>query len=204
MNSKIALSGLSILAALTLVGGATFALFSDVASSQDNTFATGNADLVIAQGDISPGAYTSDIPAPAVSESAIAPGFTKAYPFWLKNNSTSAISLNLETTFNDVVILGGNAELANQLTAQFTCQSDTNNDGSLDTTIATSGTFTINQWDAGSAPLGTLGLNDGDSNGTGSDEARCVMTVNLPSSADNTLAGSSLSFDGIFNATQTP
>ncbi len=45
MNSKIALSAISILASLALVGGATFALFSDVATSSDNTFATGTLNL---------------------------------------------------------------------------------------------------------------------------------------------------------------
>ncbi len=47
MNSKIALSAISILASLALVGGATFALFSDVATSSDNTFATGTLNLQI-------------------------------------------------------------------------------------------------------------------------------------------------------------
>lgn len=45
MNKKIALSGLSILAALALMGGATFAYFSDVGTSTGNTFSTGNLDL---------------------------------------------------------------------------------------------------------------------------------------------------------------
>lgn len=45
MNSKIALSGLSILSALALMGGATFAYFNDVGTSNTNVFATGTLDL---------------------------------------------------------------------------------------------------------------------------------------------------------------
>ena len=45
MNTKIALSGLSIFAALALVGGATFAFFSDEGTSNNNVFASGTLDL---------------------------------------------------------------------------------------------------------------------------------------------------------------
>lgn len=202
MNTKIALSGISILASLALVGGATFALFTDIATSQNNTFATGNGDLLIApEGPESPGTYVDDIPAPAIDESDIFPGFTQDYIFWLKNNSSSAISLDLVATFDDVVTTG-DAEIANQLNVAFTCQSDTDSNGSFDTTIATAGPFTVNAWDVGSAPLGTLGANDSTDDGEGADEAECTMTVSLPVSADDTIAGSSVRFDGVFDATQ--
>lgn len=45
MNSKIALSGLSILSALALMAGGTFAFFSDTNSSTANTFTTGTLEL---------------------------------------------------------------------------------------------------------------------------------------------------------------
>ena len=47
MNTKIALSGLSILATLALVGGATFAFFSDTETSTGNTLSAGEIDLKI-------------------------------------------------------------------------------------------------------------------------------------------------------------
>lgn len=47
MNKKIALSGLSILSALALVGGATFAFFSDVETSSGNILQSGKIDLKI-------------------------------------------------------------------------------------------------------------------------------------------------------------
>ncbi len=45
MNSKIAMSGLSILASFAIMGGATFAYFSNAGTSSANTFATGSLDL---------------------------------------------------------------------------------------------------------------------------------------------------------------
>lgn len=47
MNKKIALSGLSILTALALIGGATFAFFSDVETSHNNVLQAGALDLTI-------------------------------------------------------------------------------------------------------------------------------------------------------------
>ena len=47
MNKKIALSGLSILASLTLIGGAAFAFFSDTETSTGNILAAGAIDLGI-------------------------------------------------------------------------------------------------------------------------------------------------------------
>lgn len=45
MNKKIALSAISILTSLALLGGATFAFFSDVGTSSENVFGAGALDL---------------------------------------------------------------------------------------------------------------------------------------------------------------
>lgn len=45
MNSKIAMSGLSIIASLAIMGGATFAFFSDSGTSSDNVFNSGTLDM---------------------------------------------------------------------------------------------------------------------------------------------------------------
>ena len=45
MNRKIAISALSALTALGLMGAATFAFFSDVGSSNNNVFAAGDFDM---------------------------------------------------------------------------------------------------------------------------------------------------------------
>ncbi|MBI2031175.1 MAG: hypothetical protein HYT08_01035 [Candidatus Levybacteria bacterium] len=47
INKKIALSLLSIVSALAIVGGATFAYFSDTANSTNNTFTAGTLDVEI-------------------------------------------------------------------------------------------------------------------------------------------------------------
>ena len=83
---------MSIVTAMALMAGSTFALFSDTAISQNNTFATATADLQISADDDgniggSPTGYGSEIAAPAIDESNILPGFNKTYYFWLKNNT---------------------------------------------------------------------------------------------------------------------
>ncbi len=45
MNRNIALSALSVLTTFALIGGATFAFFSDVGTSTGNTFSAGTLDL---------------------------------------------------------------------------------------------------------------------------------------------------------------
>src|SRR3989344_761954 len=99
MNTRIALSGLSILTTLALVGGATFALFSDSATSTDNTFSSGNASLLIANNDASPGTYAESIA--GVSFSDIAPGFTMDKDFWLKNHSAGSFSMSTTVDLDD-------------------------------------------------------------------------------------------------------
>mgnify|MGYP001613554385 CR=1 FL=1 len=47
INKKIIMSGMSIVSALTLMGGATFAFFSSNATSVDNTFASGTMTLLV-------------------------------------------------------------------------------------------------------------------------------------------------------------
>lgn len=201
---KIVLSLATVVTAGSVLAGATYALFTDTATSQNNTFTTGYADLLIStdSGSDLPVLYGNSIPAPAVSESNIYPGFAKDYKFWLRNASTAPLQLDLVTTFDDVV--AGVPALADALTVQFTCAS--NNDGNPDfeVPVATTGTFSVSAWDAGSAPMGTLGANDGFGTGVGLDEALCVMHVTLPSSADSSVSNSSIRFDGVFNATQHP
>lgn len=202
INKRIIGSLLSILTTLAMMTGATFAFFTDTAISQNNTFSTGNADLQIAQDNAGqPASYGEEIPAPAINETDIFPNFTKQYVFWLKNNSSSAIKLDITTTFDDVVTTG-NADISNQLNSQFTCVTDLDNNGTFDNPLATTGTQSINAWDANSIGMGQLNVKDGDSN-SGADEAKCTMTITL-NDVNNTYAGSSVRFDGVFIGTQAP
>lgn len=184
INKRILTGGISIVAALALMGGTAFALFSDTATSQNNTFSTGNADLLIAP-DVdnlpggSPGTYADDIVSP-INQLDVIPGFNKTYYFWLKNVSTSSIDFNLAATFDDVVTTG-NSDVANQLAVTINCGT-------------AGGPFSVNVWDGGSAPIGTL---------LAGAQTECSMVVSLPD-VDNTYEDSSVRFDGVFTGTQVP
>ena len=71
MNSKIAMSGLSILASLAVMGGATFAFFSSAATSTANTFAAGSLVLQVDDVDDTTPAATVDA---SITGAGMAPG----------------------------------------------------------------------------------------------------------------------------------
>jgi hypothetical protein len=60
----------------------------------------------------------------------------------------------------------------------------------------TSSEFSVNAWfSGGNASLGTL---------TPGQEVECAMITRIPSSADSGIASASLTFDALYDATQTP
>lgn len=71
INKKIAVSGLSILSSLALMAGASFALFSDANSSEDNIFSAGS--LVLELDDENEVSISSSISA-SIGGSDMAPG----------------------------------------------------------------------------------------------------------------------------------
>lgn len=85
MNSKIAMSGLSILASFAIMGGATFAFFSSSATSTGNVFAAGNLVLQVDDAD-----QTSS---PTVNASlnfaGLAPGVTSSKQYISLHNGGS-------------------------------------------------------------------------------------------------------------------
>lgn len=91
---RIYLSVLAIVATLALVGGATYAVFSDPAISGPNTFATGNADLKIDKEGDGLG-FSNEVS--GVNFSQLYPGWNSGekYRVKLKNDSTSPISLKV-------------------------------------------------------------------------------------------------------------
>lgn len=204
INSRIALSLASIAAAGALVAGATFAFFSDQATSDDNTFSTGNASLLITD-DVIPGnpvlPYTESISGVSVSD--MIPGQVETKDFWLKNDSAGSFSMDVTA---DLGGLAGTTpgDLPTTLLVKFTCDTDNNGlgDGADTTTVEKS----VQAWvDDSPVALGTIGSNDGPSDATtdsDQDELICKMTATLPTSAEDDLAGKDLSFDGLFDATQ--
>lgn len=183
INRRILASGMSIVTAMALMAGSTFALFSDTAISQNNTFSTATADLQISADDDgnvggAPVGYGNEIAAPAINELNMTPGFSKTYYFWLKNNSTG-VNMNLTATLNDIVNTV-NAGMQDNVQVALNCG-------------AAAGPATVTVWNAGEYPVGSL---------TAGNEVQCAMTVTL-GDVDNTFQGSSLRFDGVFKGTQS-
>lgn len=202
MNTRIAFSAISILAALTITAGATFAVFTDVATSQDNTFSTGNADLQLADdnGLGAAGTYANDITGATFSN--MAPGQTVTKQFWIKNNGT----VNLATTVDlEGESLGSAQDLKTALTIKFKC--DTNDNGLTDDPGTTA--KTVNQWltdtpESLDTILASTGAQNASSSTSDADELVCQMIGTVSGSAGNEIAGETLSFDARFDGTQTP
>lgn len=97
MNTKIALSSVSILASLAIVAGATFAFFSDSATSTGNTFNSGTLNLLVDD--------VNESPAPTItgslSISNFAPGQSTSGFISLHNPGTidiAEVEMTADTT----------------------------------------------------------------------------------------------------------
>ena len=93
---KIYLSILAIIATVALVGGATYAVFTNAATSGPNTFATGNADLKLRH---QPGQAWADSYGGA-NWGNLYPGWSDSYNVYLKNVSSSPITLKVMPKIN--------------------------------------------------------------------------------------------------------
>lgn len=191
MNTKIALSGFSIITALALTAGATFALFTDQASSNNNSFTSGNASLEIAEDTGSgPGTFSPSIA--GVTFNNIFPGFDDRHLFWLKNTSTSPIDLNLTADLADLT--GGPAELDDALLIKWIC--DTSGNGGFEAGDAESSEFSVAAWlSGGNASIGSL---------TPGEQMICSMNARVLDTATDDISGETLGFDVLYDATQAP
>ena len=86
--NKIFAGILGLMLVVGVTSGTAYALFSSKATASGLTFATGNADLRIWDGD----SWESDWN-PSFNFSGLYPGFTNFQLFYLKNESTSPINL---------------------------------------------------------------------------------------------------------------
>lgn len=102
MNSKIALSGLSILAALALMGSATFAYFSNVGTSTDNVFAAGTLNLKLS--DDTPETIVDDVTA-SFGGTELGPGDSVSGQLRLRNSGT------VEADHTEVAVVNTNSDL---------------------------------------------------------------------------------------------
>ena len=86
MNSRIILSALSIFVTLALVGGATYAYFSDSGTSNDNVFASGTFDLKLS--DDTPETDQDDVIASFGAANLGPGGCTSTQQLRVKNSGT--------------------------------------------------------------------------------------------------------------------
>jgi len=94
---RILFSILTVVAVAGLVGGATYAVFSNKATSGPNTFATGNADLKIDIDKNKNGVRDEDWQddVDGISWSDLYPGWEDSYWIYLKNESSAPIDLRV-------------------------------------------------------------------------------------------------------------
>lgn len=193
MNKRIAMSALSIMSSLAIVGGTTFALFDDSVTQTANTFAVGDANLQIAIDTGSgPGTFGETIVGPSFT--GMFPGQTKTFEFWLRNSSTAAIDLDLVADVTAIVDpVDANDLIDNTLLVSWVC--DLSGDGSLADETVTS-EFSPRDWFiGGDAALGSL---------IPAEQMICRMFGELPSTATNDVAGETVAFDVEYGATQVP
>ncbi len=186
INRRIIISSLSVITALSLMTGATFAFFTDTASSQGNSFTSGNADLQLAQDNAgTAGTFGNNTTGPVLTN--LFPGFTGKFAFWVRNNSTANVPLAIKADLSGTPV----GELADNLYISWTCDVDGNNSlvGETPTTE-----FTVNQWiSGGDTALITLNQNV---------QRYCEMNARIPDTAGNDIQGDSAVFNADYNATQ--
>ena len=183
---KIYLSILAITAAIALVGGATYAVFSNKATSGPNTFDTGNADLKLrhrtdqAWADSYGGANWDNL----------YPGWSDSYNVYLKNNSSSPITLRV---FPRLENASGNGILLDEVYLQFLYADGT---PVLNSSGNPCGIVTLRWWLDNPDTFDIGDLTQGQERGP------WVAQFSIPTTADNTIADKSLNFDLVFNGIQ--
>ncbi len=195
MNKKIAMSAMSIMSALTIMGGATFAAFTSEAQNEGNTFGSGELVLQIngAAGnastpvfDVQAGTNTSIFFADAA-----APG-DSVEASWLLTNTGST---DAEPILLDQIDLGGDTVLAGVLTLEI-FRDDGDNSGELggDDVLIHSAHLDSPTWNDLTLTGVALPASGGDQ--------RIYARLTFDASADNTYQNKNLVFNVDFRADQ--
>lgn len=168
------MSGLSIISALTLLGGTAFAAFTTTASATGNTFSTTNPNLQINTGT---GFGTT---ANGFTETGLVPGGTPTiHNFTLFNTNTGpSDTMTLGGLINPTA---GDPSLESSLKVRVTCANGTD-----------TGFVVMSTWMSTSQPIQTLAPNT---------TTACTLQVGLPS-GNTTDANKSITFDMAFSGTQ--
>ncbi len=178
---KIYLSILSIVATIGIVSGAAYALFTDTVTVSGLTVSTGNADLQInVMNENVDGNYLNNIDVSSLSGFSIPslyPGLNANETFWLRNISNGSFHLRPSVQLTSA---GGNWNALKEIVEiNITDLSDNYSWGWRTLAWWNSETKTISQ---------TPGLNTGTANAH-----QYKIEVRVPTSADNTISGKTLS-----------
>ncbi len=185
---KVYLSILAIVATLSLVGGATYALFSNEATSGPNTFATGNADLKLRHNPTQGWADSYG----GSNWDNLYPGWEDSYNVYLKNNSSSPITLR---AFPRIESVSGNWMLLDNIYLQFLYADGT---PALNSNSNPCGNVTLRWWldNPDSFDIGDLTQ--------AQERGPWIAKFTIPTTVGNEIANKTITFDLIFNGIQTP
>lgn len=158
MNTRIGLSLLSIVAAAAMIAGATFAFFTDTATSTGNTFSVGTMNLLVDDAD-------EPTPAPTVTGSLsigdLAPGGSTTGFVSLHNGGTipiAEVELGLDSVLTDSPDSPGGdlrdvlnvTVLVDDTTPDSACVGGTNITSTVDTGVGNGTTpLTLKEFDDG-------------------------------------------------------
>lgn len=186
MNKKIAMSTLSIFAALTIMGGATYAAFTSTDTNDGNTFASGELTLDVQVGG------NSVTPAFAVTNAAPGQSFTQVIN--LINTGTLG---STSTVLQDIVFTIPSAtvpDLADKLDLEI--WDDVNGDGLLDGGDLLKGSAPLNSPAWSNIDLG-FGINPSGGN------HQVIARITMNAGADNTYQGTDAgTFQFMFTTSQ--
>lgn len=183
MNRKIALSAISILSTLALVGGATFAAFSSSATNPGNTFGAGTLVLNI---NGAPGSSSS----PKFTIANAYPGQVETQVIVLSNSGTVPSSTTKLTSIAHST--STSPDLGDKLTLEL--WDDVNGDDNIDGGDVMRGSAHITDPAWSNIDLG-FGLTAGGSH-------QLIARVTFDAGANDTYQGSNSTFDFNFQANQ--
>lgn len=208
MSRKILISGLSIIATLGIVGAATFAYFSDVASSTGNTFSSGTLNLQLDDvNETTPGESVSL----SLSATDFQPGASTSGFISLHNGGTISIAeVEMAIDTSETADPGANSDLRDVLqltvivddtTPDSTCTDGTDVTTTIDALVGNGGSpLTLKEFDDGGVDVYDAFLT-----GTGlipTATRNVCFTVTFDSTAGDIYQGDAVSTDFTFTGNQ--
>ena len=173
---KILMGFIGLVMAVAVVAGTGYALFSSTVRANNVAITAGNANLEFSPDHV---IWSQDYAYQAWAAQNVYPGFHDCAPFWVRNDSSSPISLDLSA---QLVSATGNWDVFADLLQIY-----------VGITGSVTPAYTPTQWDEG-GPLGiTLAQNS---------EQSMQVCMTVPTSADNAIANQWISTNWVITGTQ--